>query len=167
MEQLSFLNSPDKNESKPTTHWILYVDGAARNNPGPAGAGIYVLKNGEPYLKRGYYLGVMTNNEAEYNALLLGMFLLSPLWQEADELHIYADSQLMIRQLQGAYKVAKPTLKKLHGCAVKFLKLKKYQLMHIMRENNTIADLLANQGIDKRIPLPDGFNLFCTDSELS
>ncbi len=159
MGQLSLFEQNESEENK--VIWSLYVDGASRNNPGPAGAGIYILKNAEPFLKKGYYLGTMTNNQAEYNALLLGLFLIDPLWQESDKVHIFADSQLMIRQLQGEYKVVKPTLKVLYQCAVKWLQHKSYSLTHIMREENSIADLLANEGINKKIQIPDDFQHFC------
>jgi ribonuclease HI len=160
MEQMPLFKQ-SKNDSK-SSHavWYLYVDGASRSNPGPSGAGVYVLKNGESFLKKGFYLGTMTNNQAEYQALLLGLFLLSPILHPDDEVHIYADSQLMIRQLQGKYKVIQPALKILHARALSFLKNKKFFLNHIMRENNTVADLLANRGIDKKISIPEEFKTF-------
>lgn len=162
MTQLSLFTPQERETSSPSgVVWHLYVDGASRNNPGPAGAGIYILKNGEPFLKRGFYLGEMTNNQAEYTALLLSLFLVESYLHPDDELHIFSDSQLMIRQLQGSYKV-RSHLKSLYDKAQAFLSSKKCMLNHIEREKNKIADALANQGIDKKISVPHEFQTFCS-----
>lgn len=141
--------------------WQLYIDGASRNNPGLAGAGIYILKNGEPFLKRGFFLEIKTNNQAEYSALLLGLFLLEHHLIAGDTIHLFSDSQLLIRHLKGEYKVKDAQLRQLYICANKFLKNKKCILEHIPRAQNKIADKLANDAIDKKLALPSDFEFFC------
>src|ERR1700736_5606512 len=95
MKQMSLFSFPEKsNPEKPHNNpphlsadvvkWQLFVDGAARNNPGPAGAGIYILKNGTPFIKQGFYLGSKTNNQAEYLALVLGLCQLRSVMKPAD-----------------------------------------------------------------------------------
>src|SRR5437868_5008693 len=102
-------------ESNPSTKnvWTLFVDGASRNNPGPSGAGIYIVKNNILVIKRGYYLGIKTNNQAEYLALLLGLFILMEHREAEDQVRIISDSQLLVRQLVGMYKVRHPHLQPL------------------------------------------------------
>jgi ribonuclease HI len=147
------------------TVWSLYIDGASRNNPGRAGAGVYLLKDGQPFLKRGYFLGIKTNNQAEYYSLALGCFLLAPHRTIHDELSIFSDSQLMVRQLLGEYKVKDRTLQSLFNCAKIFLTTIRYRICHITRKENSIADRLANYGIDKEIVLPEAFKSFCRIEE--
>jgi ribonuclease HI len=159
MDQLSIFDTVSDKAS--SNLWHLYIDGAARNNPGPAGAGVYILKNGEIFFKKGYALGVKTNNQAEYFALLLGLIALEPLIGARDELFIFSDSQLLIKQLKGEYRVMQPTLRLLYAWARSLVHTKKYTLVHIIREDNYIADKLANQGIDQGTPLPSEFMALC------
>jgi ribonuclease HI len=135
--------------------WELYVDGAARNNPGPAGAGFYLLKDGIPVEERGMYLGKKTNNQAEYLALLLGAYYAQRHMAKGDTLLIKADSELMVRQIAGIYKIKNQELARIYGTLRTFLDTLRYQVKHIPREQNKIADKLANMGIDKKIPVPD------------
>ena len=77
MTQLTILgdcSDPIREPKKESTTWKLFIDGASRNNPGRSGAGVYLLKNEKPVYQEGFYLGIKTNNEAEYLALLLGVF---------------------------------------------------------------------------------------------
>ncbi len=141
--------------------WEVYIDGASRNNPGLAGAGIYVLKNGEPFLKKCSFLGVKTNNQAEYYALLLGLFYVHLLIASGDQVSIFSDSQLMVRQLKGEYRVKDSDLRPLYMCAATFLATIIWKIEHIVRAKNAMADRLANEGIDKKLPLPRGFGVFC------
>lgn len=137
------------------TKWQLYVDGAARNNPGPAGVGIYIVKNEQPLHKKGFFVGTKTNNQAEYLALLCGIALCKEEMQPNDALFVMSDSELLVKQLQGAYKVKKPHLKPLHALAMELFSSLRYSICHVRRENNTMADALANEGIDKKVPVPD------------
>ena len=134
--------------------WQLYVDGAARNNPGPAGAGIYLLKEGTAVEKRGWYLGSKTNNQAEYLALLFGLALAKEVMDPADQLFIKADSELMIRQILGQYRIKNSVLVQLCMRVHSLLASMNYRIMHIPRAQNAVADKLANEGIDKKLLVP-------------
>lgn len=150
------------NNSSPTPQlWQLYIDGAARSNPGPAGAGVYLLKEHDVVEKRGFYLGMKTNNQAEYLALLLGLYFARIAMREGDKLTIFSDSELLIKQLNGIYRVKDVHLKQLFQCAQGYLIHIHCTYIHIMREKNTIADKLANNGIDKKIKVPEDFVRYC------
>ncbi len=139
---------------KKVHHWELYVDGAARNNPGPAGAGLYLLKDGVPVEKHGIYLGSKTNNQAEYLALLLGALYARHHMKEGDSLVIKADSELLVRQMNGIYRVRNHELSRLNDAIRTILDGIMYKVTHIRRELNAIADKLANAGIDKKMAVP-------------
>lgn len=140
------------NSTAPT--WELYVDGAARNNPGPAGAGFYLARDGKAIEQLGFYLGHKTNNQAEYLALLLGAYYAQIHIPQGELLIIKADSQLMVRQITGEYKIKHPELIRLYAILKTLLDSLHYRVMHIPREQNKIADKLANMGIDKKIAVP-------------
>lgn len=135
----------------------LFVDGAARGNPGPAGAGVYCVSGGQVVAEYGYYLGIKTNNQAEYLALLLGIFHLVQKMQRGDELIVYSDSQLMVRQMMGMYKIADPILKTYADAAKKVLYDYQVTYVHVEREHNKKADLLANRGVDTKTKVPSTF----------
>lgn len=134
--------------------WKLYVDGAARNNPGPAGIGIYCEKNGDAFFKKGFFIGSKTNNQAEYIALLIGLALVYEHVMQHDSMMIFSDSQLMVQQILGNYRVKQPELQKLYTKVISSLSHFSYTIHHIPREENRIADMLANQGIDTQQNLP-------------
>ncbi len=127
---------------------IAYTDGAARGNPGPAGAGVYIVDQHDVMVEEAYaYLGTATNNVAEYQALILALDKLEAL--NPAEVIIRADSQLMIRQLTGEYKVKNEGLKPLYLEAKSRLRaFEKVVLEHVPREQNKDADRLANDAID-------------------
>lgn len=129
----------------------LYTDGAARGNPGPAGAGWAVLDpEGNCVLEGKKYLGETTNNQAEYQALVLALKEALKLGRKG--LEVFADSELMIRQLKGEYKVKNEGLKPLHTEALLTLKqFQTYALHHVPREKNKTADRLANEAIDESL----------------
>ena len=141
-------NSPNK------ALWELYVDGAARNNPGPAGAGLYLLKNGEPVEQRGLFLEKKTNNQAEYLALLYGVYYAHHHMAPDDTLTIKSDSELLVRQLTGIYAIKNRELATIYVAVKTMLDSLKYTIVHVPREENKIADKLANVGIDKKIRVP-------------
>jgi ribonuclease HI len=145
----------------------LFIDGASRNNPGLSGAGLYVLKNEKPVAREGFFLGIKTNNQAEYLALLLGLFFLQKHAQEGDEVHIISDSQLLVQQIRGAYRVKNTALKPLFNLAKKMLAQHDYTVEHVLRAENKTADKLANKGIDKKIPAPSEFIEMLKRHELS
>ncbi len=143
--------------------WHLYVDGASRCNPGPAGAGFYILKDGYPLLNKGFFLGHKTNNQAEYYALLLGLDYITnhtDFKNSSDTLTIFADSLLLVRQILGYYRVKSLHLVPLHTLALSLLNKLNYSIVHVVREKNIIADKAANDGIDTRShPLHSFVNL--------
>jgi len=161
MKQLQIFDpkteSPSNHEHHHQHPWRLFVDGASRNNPGPSGAGIYVVRDAQEILKKGFYLGKKTNNQAEYLALLLGIFCLKKSLKKGESVVITSDSQLLIRQLRSEYKIKNPELKVLHAVAMKMLEELTYECCHVLRVDNQEADAMANEGIDKKIPVPAGF----------
>lgn len=137
-------------EQEEPVQWTLFVDGASRNNPGPSGAGIYIEKNGVLFIKDGYYLGIKTNNQAEYLALLLGLFVLAEHVKKGEAVHIISDSQLLVRQLNGIYKVKEPSLQKLHAICKARIHTLLVTIAHVLRDENTQADAMANHGVDSK-----------------
>ena len=130
------------------TKLIIYTDGAARGNPGPAGAGVVIKDAGLKIVKELWdYLGETTNNQAEYRALIIALKSAAELG--AGELDIFADSELMVSQLKGLYKVKNEGLIPLFNEAVGlFKKFKSCRISHVPREKNKEADRLANKAID-------------------
>lgn len=146
-------NSVALQSKKEIIQWTLFVDGASRKNPGPSGAGIYIEKNGILHLKDGYFLGIKTNNQAEYLALLLGLFMLQEHVHNKDSVRIVSDSQLLVRQLQGMYKVKEPHLQSLHIICKEIMHKIGATIVHVLRDKNTQADAMANYGVDsKKLP---------------
>jgi ribonuclease HI len=129
----------------------IFSDGAARGNPGPAGAGAVVLDSKGKVLARvGKFLGKQTNNVAEYEGVLLGLARAKELG--ATEIEVRADSLLLIRQLEGEYQVKNAALKLLHARAKALLRqFDHYDLRHVPREENTLADEMSNRAIDERM----------------
>ncbi len=135
---------------KKLTGCRLFTDGASRGNPGPAGAGVVLLDDkGRELCTRAEYLGRCTNNVAEYRALILGL-------QTAGEIGcrkpaIFLDSELIVRQITGRYKVKNATLKPLFAQAQNLLQgFDDYTVAHVPRARNSRADELANRGIDEK-----------------
>jgi len=126
-------------------------DGAARGNPGPAGAGaVLFYEEGQVLERLGKFLGRQTNNVAEYHGLLLGLRRAQELG--AEELEVVADSELVIRQLSGAYQVKAPALRELHSEALSLLKaFRKVKLVHVPRAENAEADEMSNRAIDEKM----------------
>ena len=129
----------------------IFSDGAARGNPGPAGAGAVVLDTKGRVLARvGKFLGKQTNNVAEYEGVLLGLARAKELG--ATEIEVRADSLLLIRQLEGVYQVKNAALKELHAKAKALLRsFDHVDLRHVPREENTLADEMSNRAIDERM----------------
>jgi ribonuclease HI len=124
------------------------VDGGARGNPGPAAIGAIVRDDdGEVLEERGERIGRATNNVAEYRALLLGIELAAA--HGADELELIGDSELIVRQVEGRYKVKDATMKELHGQVKAALApFGGWSIRHVRREQNADADRLVNQALD-------------------
>jgi ribonuclease HI len=129
--------------------WLLMVDGAARGNPGDAGCGAVILdRNGNVVKELSRYLGHATNNVAEYEGLLMGLEALLRLGKK--RIRVQSDSQLLVRQLNGEYRVKDEKLKALFQKAMSLLRqFDAYRILHVPRELNKLADRLANKGIDE------------------
>jgi ribonuclease HI len=131
-----------------------FTDGASRGNPGEAGIGILVRdEKSETVLSLHGYIGVCTNNVAEYTAMETLLERASSL--ACARMIIHSDSELMVRQLNGRYRVKDSGLKPHHARAVALMKSLPFpcSVMHIPREENREADRLANLGIDEKIPV--------------
>jgi len=129
----------------------LFTDGAARGNPGPAGAGAVIISpEGHVVAKLGKYLGETTNNVAEYTGLILGLKRAKAMGLR--ELEVLADSELMVKQLSGEYAVKADHLAPLHQEAKALLAaFDQIEVRHIPREENTAADEMSNRAIDLRL----------------
>lgn len=126
----------------------LFTDGGARGNPGPAAAGVVLKDDGGKVVKEmGMYLGICTNNEAEYRALILGLKM--ALKQEVSELECFLDSELVVKQLNGKYKVKNPNLKVFFDSVKKLeFEFSDVTYKHVFRTNNKEADSVVNQVLD-------------------
>lgn len=125
---------------------FAYFDGASRSNPGKSGAGCYI-QYGDITEKHKQYLGIKTNNEAEYLALILTLEKLYPYRQRSVIVH--GDSKLVIEQMNGKWKVNAENLKPLFSRAIGLTSLfRDIKFVHIRRNMNVIADELANQAIE-------------------
>lgn len=131
------------------TRAVLYSDGGARGNPGPAGAGFVIEVDGSLVCRGGRYLGETTNNVAEYEAMIWG--LENVLGLGHDEVSVFADSELVVKQLNGIYRVKNAALKPLFLRTLSLLRqFSSYQVTHVRRENNHHADEMANAAMDSR-----------------
>lgn len=130
---------------------VAYFDGGARGNPGPAGYGVvFEDEIGRPVAELSEYLGRQTNNYAEYSALLAALNY--TLRHGFKALKVISDSELLVKQIKGEYKVSSPTLKDLHRRALKMLdQLDYFEIRHVAREKNREADRLANLAMDRGI----------------
>ena len=128
----------------------LYTDGGARGNPGPAAAGIVIKgKNKKNLWAKGYFLGRLTNNQAEYQALLKGLKKAASL--NVSELKVILDSELIVKQMSGEYRVKNQGLKPLFAEVCRLVdRFKKVEFEHTLRAGNKEADKLLNQVLDRR-----------------
>lgn len=136
-------------KAAPDNYLIAHTDGGARGNPGPAGYGVVIHDaQGNKVAALSQYLGRQTNNVAEYQALIAAL-------EYADEhapkaLKVISDSQLMVMQVKGVYKVKEPTLRDLHARVSQLVRrMEWFEIEHVLRGKNREADELANQAMDK------------------
>ena len=127
---------------------VVNVDGGARGNPGPAAiAAVVSTPDGEVVEERSETIGDATNNVAEYRALLLGIERARELG--ASELELVGDSELIVRQVRGEYKVKQAELRELHARVREALRdFDRWSIRHVRRERNETADALVNQALD-------------------
>ncbi len=135
---------------------VMNIDGGSRGNPGPAGAGIVIRAADDDTVlfTGGEFLGRQTNNAAEYAALLAGLKVADKLG--AGEVKVLSDSELLVRQMTGRYRVKNPNLKKLHEQAQGLLgRFSRCSFGHVPREKNIDADRLANQAMNLKANVED------------
>ncbi|EKD30269.1 MAG: ribonuclease H [uncultured bacterium (gcode 4)] len=128
----------------------IYTDGGARNNPGPAGIGVFITdENGKPLERRHKYLGIATNNQAEYQGALHG--IRRGIELGATEIELRMDSKLVVEQLSGNFKIKNPELKIIFREIQDLLEAwcGRIQHIHIRREHNGEADRLSNVAMDE------------------
>ncbi len=128
---------------------VINVDGASSGNPGESGIGVVVRQDGKIVKEISKSIGVATNNIAEYTALIYA--LQESLIQRADEVEVITDSELVYKQMIGEYKVKHANILPLFEQAQHLLEgIKKFKLIHVLREHNKDADRLATQSIKKK-----------------
>jgi ribonuclease HI len=151
---------PSSHPKTPEHYLIAHSDGGARGNPGPAGYGVVIQDEaGRKVAALSEYLGHQTNNFAEYQGLIAALEYAVEHGPKA--LKLVSDSELLVRQIKGIYKVKNSTLQELHGRAKELIaQLEWFSIDHALREHNREADELANAAMDKgmgrvaRAPLP-------------
>ena len=135
--------------AKPDDCITAYTDGGARGNPGPSGYGVYIADaQGKKLAELSQYLGHQTNNYAEYSALLAALEWAVTNQQRA--MQVVSDSELMVKQIKGIYKVSNLQLQELHARAKRLIsQLDWFNIQHVLRGKNKDADRLANEAMDR------------------
>ncbi|AXK60424.1 ribonuclease HI family protein [Candidatus Chromulinivorax destructor] len=168
MKQMSLWDTPHvEKQEEQVVSWRLFIDGASKNNPGPAASGFVLFKNKEIICRQGFYLGIKTNNQAEYYALVLGIFFAKKYIKKTELLTIISDSQLLVRQMTGIYKVKDAGLRQLKDLSALWLRGYTFRVEHVLREYNKLADEMANRGVEKKISLPQEFLDCLKDHEIT
>src|ERR1700758_215228 len=139
----------DMQQHTPQHHLIAHIDGGARGNPGPSGYGVVIQdETGEKVAALSEYLGHQTNNFAEYRGLIAALEY--ALEHGPKALKLISDSELLVRQIKGIYKVKNATLQDLHSRAKQLIaQLDWFSIGHAFREQNQDADRLANEAMDR------------------
>lgn len=152
MKQNSLFEQETGTSSPPAI--IANTDGGARGNPGPAAYGVVIRNSkGEVLAELTEYLGLQTNNYAEYSGLLAALEY--AVREQCPSVKIYSDSELLVRQMQGRYKVSNPGLQQLFARAQSLVrKLQSFHIEHVLRERNKEADRLVNKTLDERARSP-------------
>lgn len=128
---------------------LIHADGASSGNPGPAGIGCVIEIEGRPDIELHKYIGEATNNVAEYSALIHA--LRCAIEHGAQDLDIKLDSELLVKQIKGQYKVRHEAMKPLYAEAMGLLKqARKFKISHVPREQNKRADALSKMGVEDR-----------------
>ncbi len=124
--------------------YTAFIDGASSGNPGHAGIGVVIYKGKDQVLVESKYIGTATNNVAEYTALTHLLDMAKK--HKIKELHVFSDSELMVKQLSGEYKVRDEKLQEFVKTALTFKKDIRFEVTHIPREKNKEADKLSKEG---------------------
>ncbi len=136
--------------------FVVYIDGGARGNPGPAGAGVHIesADDGTVLFEGGWFIGRATNNVAEYNGLLEGLARARALG--ARRVEVRSDSELLVKQMRGEYRVKNERLRELYDKAnVLWNTFESVTFTHVRREANKDADRLANQAMNAKRNVED------------
>lgn len=151
LEAATFFTQKTAHQPPLTSHLTFYVDGASRGNPGKASVGIVIInKDGEIVGELKRYIGEATNNIAEYQALLEALTEGKRLGCKA--VQVFSDSELMVRQINGIYKVKDAKLLDLYKEAkLLILNFKDFKIDHVTRDKNSRADALANEALDNHL----------------
>jgi ribonuclease HI len=128
---------------------VAYVDGGSLGNPGPSGIGVVIEGSDGGTIRIARWIGRQDNNVAEYVALLEALQCAQTL--KANTLHVYSDSQVVVRQMQGKYSCRSPRLYSLHWICQKLARSFKFSITHVPRERNVEANDLANSAVHQRI----------------
>jgi ribonuclease HI len=131
---------------------VAYVDGGSMGNPGPSGIGVVLDRSAGPTIRIAKWIGRQDNNVAEYVALLEA--LQCALTLKARKLHVYSDSEVVVRQMNGQYICRSPRLYSLHWICRKLARSFDFSISHIRREHNTEANRLANSAVRKSSSKP-------------
>ena len=139
----------ESRDNPPEHYLVTYTDGGARGNPGPAGFGVLIQdESGRKVAALSEYLGHQTNNFAEYQGLIAALEY--ALQHGPKALKVISDSELLVKQIKGIYKVKNPTLRDLHARAKELIaQLNWFSIGHALREHNQEADHLANEAMDR------------------
>ena len=129
---------------------VAYVDGGSLGNPGPSGIGVVLNGSDGPKIRIAKWIGRQDNNVAEYVALLEA--LQCALTLKASKLHVYSDSEVVVRQMKGEYTCRSPRLYSLNWICRKLARSFDFSISHVRREHNIEANGLANSAVRKRIP---------------
>jgi ribonuclease HI len=128
-------------------YYKMYTDGGSRGNPGKAAIGVVIYdKNNKKIKEISKYIGIATNNVAEYTALLFGVLTLKEL--QCTKVDMFLDSQLIVRQLNGQYKVKDHKMRNLYKKIIENIKGIDWVVEHVKREKNKVADQLVNDALD-------------------
>lgn len=130
--------------------FVAYVDGGSLGNPGPSGIGVVIDDSGGGKIRIAKWIGHQDNNVAEYLALLEA--LQCALAYKATALHVYSDSEVVVRQMRGEYACRSARLYSLHWVCRKLARSLNFSISHVPRENNAEANSLANSAVRKQLP---------------
>jgi ribonuclease HI len=129
-----------------------WIDGGARGNPGPAGWGALLVRDDSETIRLRGFLGITTNNVAEYTALVEALEAARE--EGASRLDVFSDSLLLVNQMNGVYRVKHPNLIPLYQKAIRVARgFSSFSVSHVRREHNREADRLANEAMDRRIEI--------------
>jgi len=147
--QAALLWPADPQVQAPSNSITAFCDGGARGNPGPSGFGVYIEdERGQKLAELSEFLGIRTNNFAEYSGLLAALEF--ALRYDHPRLRVISDSELMVKQIKGQYKVKSPDLRPLYEEAKRRIEgLEFFQIQHVLRNKNREADRLANEAMDR------------------